>query len=161
MPYLWLPPSNEERSLRLWPHRSLPPRGFAWFIGLTAALIALPLVGLLGTPVLWGMLPFVVAAVAAIWFALQRSYRDGAILEELRLWPDRVTLTRHDPRRAARQWEANPHWVQVTLRATGGPVAEYLTLKGAGREVELGAFLTEEERRALYADLSDALRALR
>lgn len=161
MPYQWSPLDKDERSLRLWPHRSLPPRGFAWFIGLTALLIGLPLLALLGSPVLWGMLPFVLGAVAAIWFALQRSYRDGAILEELRLWPDRITLTRHDPRRAARQWEANPHWVQVSLRATGGPVAEYLTLKGAGREVEIGAFLSVEERRTLYGDLSEVLRALR
>ncbi len=161
MPYQWLPSSDAPPSLRLWPHRSLPPRGFAWFIGLTAVLIGLPLLALIGSPVLWGMLPFVVGAVAAIWVALRRNTADGAILEELHLTADKVTLTRRDPGRAPRIWEANPHWVKVALRPIGGPVPDYVTLSGAGREVEIGAFLSDGERRALYADLRDALHGLR
>jgi uncharacterized membrane protein len=43
--------------------------------------------------------------------------------------------------------------VQVQLYPTGGPVPQYLTLKGGGREVELGAFLSEDERRTLKDDL--------
>lgn len=35
----------------------------------------------------------------------------------------------------------------------GGPVPQYLTLKGGGREVEIGAFLSPEEREALYPDI--------
>ena len=34
----------------------------------------------------------------------------------------------------------------------------YITLKGKGREVEIGAFLSEEERLSLYDDLNRALR---
>ena len=34
----------------------------------------------------------------------------------------------------------------------------YVTLTGGGREVEIGAFLTEEERIALYDDLKEKLR---
>jgi uncharacterized membrane protein len=36
-------------------------------------------------------------------------------------------------------------------------VPDYVTLTGAGREVEIGAFLTEDERRALFSELSDLL----
>ena len=43
----------------------------------------------------------------------------------------------------------------------GGPVEAYLTLSGSGREVELGAFLTPDERRALDIDLRSRLAALR
>src|SRR5690554_7199142 len=80
--------------LRLWPHRSLPRTGFVTFIALTAGLLALPLIALLGSPVLWGLLPFVVTTVAGVWIALQRSYRDGEVLEELALWPDHMRVTR-------------------------------------------------------------------
>jgi uncharacterized membrane protein len=40
----------------------------------------------------------------------------------------------------------------------GGPVPNYVTLTGDGREVEIGAFLSEEERIALYGDLTQKLR---
>ena len=138
--------------LRLWPHRSLPRVGFVWVIGATAGLLGLPLVAVLGTPVLWGLLPFVVGTVWALWAALKRSYRDGEVTEVLRLWPGRVRLDRQD-RQGARGWEANPHWVEVKIRREGPPVAAYLTLRGGGREVEIGAFLSEEERLALWPEL--------
>lgn len=160
MPYQWLPPDGTTERLHLWPHRSLTQRGFVWFIGLTAGLIAVPLMAILGSPVLWALLPFLGAAVWAIWFALRKNGRDRDIVEDLVLSPDLVTLTRHGP--GGRQdWQANPHWVRARLHPTGGPVPNYLTLKGEGREVELGAFLAEEERVALRADLAERLAALR
>lgn len=153
MPYEWLPSNDDEARLHLWPHRSLSQRGFVWFLGLTAALIAVPLVGILGSPVVWALLPFLLATLAAIWFALRKNGRDRDILEDLRLTPAQVTLSRHGPGRHRRDWSANPHWLRVTLHESGGPVPNYLTLKGENREVELGAFLSEDERIALYRDL--------
>lgn len=161
MPYEWLPPEGGEDRLHLWPHRSLTQRGFVWFIGATASLIAVPLIGILGSPVLWALLPFLVGTIWAIWFALRKNSRDREIVEDLRLSPDRITLVRHGPRGRRQDWEANPYWVRATLHETGGPVPNYLTLKGDGREVELGAFLSEEERIALRGELQSRLRALR
>ena len=162
MPYQWLPPAPDGAlELRLWPHRSLTRRGFAGFIGVTALLIALPLIGLIGKPVLWGVLPFLVVAVAGIWVALRKSERDREIIEVLTLAQSRATLVRTGPGRQTQSWEANPHWVQTILHPTGGPVPNYLTLRGAPREVELGAFLTEDERIALCGDLSSRLSRLR
>ncbi len=161
MPYEWLPPAPDMAEVHLWPYRSLPKAGLVWFIGGTAAMIALPLVAVLGSPVLWGVLPFLVAAIAAIWWALARSYKDAEIIEDLILTPERVTLTRHGPRGRRQAWDANPHWVRLTLHPKGGPVPNYLTMKGEGREVELGAFLTEAERIALRAEVQARLSALR
>lgn len=161
MPYEWLPPEDGRQRLHLWPHRSLSQRGFVWFIGLTAGLIAVPLLSILGSPVLWALLPFLMATVWGIWFALRKNGTDRDIVEDLTLAPALLTLTRHDPRRGRQSWEANPHWVRVTLHATGGPVPQYLTLRGSDREVELGAFLSEEERVALRNDLAERLAALR
>jgi uncharacterized membrane protein len=160
MPYHWSP-TPDTPTLSLWPHQSLGPTGFAWFIGLTAIAIALPLITMLGSPVWWGLLPPIAAALAAIWFAIRRNARDHAITEELHLTPDLITLHRHGPRALHQEWQANPHWVQITLYPTEGPVPQYLTLRGGGREVELGAFLSEDERRALSAELREKLRAIR
>lgn len=164
MPYEWIPPEPGDAGgagpyrAHLWPYRSLPRKGFVLFIGLTAGLVALPLIVVLGSPVLWGLLPFVVLAVAGVWWGLQRSYRDGEIVEDLTLDADSVTLVRYGPRGRVQDWRANPYWVKVTLHRTGGPAPNYLTLSGAGREVELGAFLTEEERLRLAGELRAALR---
>jgi uncharacterized membrane protein len=55
------------------------------------------------------------------------------------LWDDLIRIERHEPRRREPlDWEANPYWVRVALHAKGGPVPNYLTLSGGGREVELG-----------------------
>ena len=50
MPCQWLPATDDAAHLHLWPHRSLPRRGFVGFFGLTAALGAVPLVGTFGAP---------------------------------------------------------------------------------------------------------------
>jgi uncharacterized membrane protein len=145
--------------LRLTPHRSLTPEGFVWFIGATAVLISVPLFSILGTGVFWVLLPFIVAAVWAVWAALKRSWRDRELYEEVTLWDDLIRVERFEPRRPAPLgWEANPYWVRVALHAKGGPVPNYLTLSGGGREVELGAFLTPLERVELKDRLERMLR---
>lgn len=165
MPYEWTTPDGPDgpdapkAELHLWPYRSLLRRDFVIFISLTAALVLVPLMAVIGSPVLWGILPFILLMLAGIWWGLSRSYKDGEIVEELRLWPDRIELDRHDRKSGHRTWAANPYWVQVKMRQDG-PVPNYVTLKGEGREVEIGAFLSEEERAALYDELLGRLARL-
>ncbi len=146
--------------LTLWPHRSLSRRGFAWVIGLVASGLALPLVALAGSSAAWGLLPFLIATLLALYAAIQRSYADARLTEELRLWPDLITVERRDPKGRIRRWCANPFWVQIRL-LDNAPIEKYLTLTGNGREIELGAFLSPDERETLYRDLRTALGALR
>ncbi len=42
------------------------------------------------------------------------------------------------------------------MQETDGPVLNYLTLRGGGRTVEIGSFLSEQERPKLAQDLRDA-----
>ena len=58
-----------------------------------------------------------------------------------------------------RSTQANPHWVRASLYPSGGPVANYLTLVGNQREVELGAFLVPEERQEIHDRLQLLLAA--
>lgn len=158
MPYEWTR-TPEHNVLHLWPYRSLPRRGFVMFIGGTALMVTVPLFAVIGSAVLWGLLPFLVMAVGGMYWALDRSYRDGEIIETLTFEPARLQLIRHGPRGKHQEWEANPHWVRVELHKKGGPVPDYITLKGGPREVELGAFLSEEERGTLIRELREALAA--
>lgn len=160
MPYEWTTDPDEKQAarLRLWPHRSLPRKGFAAFILATFALITVPLYPLLGTVVLWALLPFLLLAVAAIWWALEKSYRDADMTEELSIDPDQTHLVRTNPGGARQEWDCLSYWARAHMHPTGGPVAHYITLRGSDREVEIGAFLSEDERKALYGEIVDALK---
>ena len=58
-------------------------------------------------------------------------------------------------------WACNPYWVRVSSHDNAGPVKHYVTLSGNGREVEIGAFLSEEERKRLYPELRAAISEMR
>jgi uncharacterized membrane protein len=146
-------------TLTLWPNRSLTQRGFAGFLALLAACLAVPLIPLLGTAAAWGLLPFLVGMLLAVYAAIRRSYADGRLVEELRLWPDLITVERREPRGAVHRWHANPNWVRLRL-LENARIEKYLTIEGNGREIELGAFLSPDERQQLYADLRAALAGL-
>ncbi|WP_120500844.1 DUF2244 domain-containing protein [Roseovarius sp. EL26] len=159
MPYQWVDTAQKtDRQLILRPHRSLPRQGFFWFILVTFGVITIPLYPLLGTFVLWGLLPFLLLTVAGLWWALEHSYFTGKLREELTITPAAAYLRRVEPNGTVLEWDSKTYWTKVHLHPQGGPVDSYLTLKGNGREVELGAFLSEDERKALYVEVSDALR---
>lgn len=160
MPYTWTD-TPETRRLTLWPHRSLPRKGFAAMILATFVLITVPLYPLLGTFVLWGLLPFLMLAVAALWWALERSYHDRDILEELIMSPETIHLSRRNPKGDRQDWDCNTFWARAEMHQRGGPVPFYVTLSGNGRRVEIGAFLSEPERQSLYGELAEALRQIR
>lgn len=155
MPYAWSD-TPKETKLTLWPHQSMTPQGFTWFIGATAVMLSLPLFAVLGSAVAWVLMVFFLATIAAVWRAIKVNQHRRSLHEELKLSDTHIDL-RHVPAKGAPlSWDANRHWVRVTLRHDG-PVENYLTLRGGGREVELGTFLTPEEREGLYRELTTLL----
>ena len=157
MPYRWKD-TPDTRTLTLWPHQSLTAEGFAWFIGPTAALLCLPLLAVLGSPVVWVLMGFFALTLWGTWRAIMANRRSRQMHEELVLSNEAVSLSHAPARGATLTWKAHPDWVTVHLHDKG-PVEHYLTLRGGGREVELGRFLTPEERIGLYDDLRTRIRA--
>lgn len=160
MPYTWSKDTSEtgaQERLTIWPYRSLSRKGFAIFILVTAGMISLPLLSVLGTVVLWGILPFFAVVVGGVWWAIERSYRDADMGEELTINPGAVHLVRTNVRGPVQTWECDSYWAKVHMHPTGGPVPHYVTLTGKGREVEIGAFLSEDERKRLYDEIAQAL----
>jgi uncharacterized membrane protein len=163
MPYRWIEQDDatSPAELHLWPHRSLTGRGFVWFFGSTFALVSLPLLAVIGSPILWGLLPFFVICLGGMWLAIRRNDRDRSVFERLRIDSHELSVERHDPGRAIRRWSTNPYWVRVLTYPKDGPVEHYLTLKGDGREIEIGSFLSPEERQDLEGELRRALDRVR
>ena len=152
--------ANRIATVELWPYNSLKPKGFVLFLGITFALISIPLFNVLGTKVFWGLFPFLFVTLTGVWFALRRSLNDRQILEQLTLSKEEIVLIRQDPSGEQKKWVCSPYWARLKMYDKEGPVSNYITLRGNGREVELGSFLGEEERKNLYYDLSRLLNEL-
>jgi len=112
MPYELTRQTETRAQLRAWPHNALPPRGYATTIALTASTLALPLLAVIGSPVLWGLLPFALLAIWGLWYALDRNWRDRQILERMDLNRSRITLHRFNPRGPDQDWTADPNWAR-------------------------------------------------
>ena len=54
-------------------------------------------------------------------------------------------------------WECNPYWTKVHLDINNPKLKNYLTLAGKGKRIELGAFLSPDERLELRDKIQNAL----
>lgn len=131
------------------------------FIWVTFVALMIPLFGLLGTAVLWGVLPFILVVFGAMWWGLQHSYKSAELCEVLTITATDTHLIRHNPRADDQTWDCNTYWVKPELHPHHKPVPFYLTLRGNARTVEIGAFLTPPERQRLFGEISDALGAIK
>lgn len=157
MPYQWThQESQDQAKVELWAHNALSETDLATVVLMCFAVAILPLFIFLGTNIYWGLLPFIVGSVAALWYSLRRNQSDRNIRETLNINPTAVELTHQPARGSALHWSCNKHWVKVQLYPQNGRIEEYLTLRGGGREVELGRFLTAQERKRLYHELRSA-----
>ncbi|MEM8595722.1 MAG: DUF2244 domain-containing protein [Pseudomonadota bacterium] len=144
-------------ALDLSPNRSLSTTGRKRFLWFAASGFALPLLPLVLTPVLWIPLAFALIVLTGLWYALRRNTADGQLCERVTLWPNELRVERRETSGIVRRWRADPYWVRLTLHENGRP-EQYLTIKGGGREIELGAFLSPEERVELAERLEAAIR---
>jgi len=117
--------------------------------------MALSILALLDNGVMWIIAAALRTALIAIWVALKASWQRGTVREELEIWIDKVHLRRIGPDGSCQVWQANPYWVDVEMQQTGGPVPNYLTLRGRRRTVEIGSLLSEQARPKLAQDLQD------
>lgn len=130
-------------------------------MGITAFMLTMPLWGIAGTPVFWGLAPFMVMAFIGLWFAIRRNGRNLELTETVWIWRDEVRVERREADGRVLRWQADPMKVRLHLHKDA-KIDDYLTVTGGGREIELGAFLAPEERVDLAADVERALtRAIR
>ncbi len=151
-PPLW------ETSLR--PNRSLGTTGFRYIMIIAAIGLLLPSIPFLlaGAGVFW--LGFAGLALTLLWLAITLNNHHGRLREHIGLWPDLIAVERHEPNGKIKRWQCNPYWMRSHLHKSGGPVKNYLTLTGNDRCIELGAFLSPQERVALYLEIETAIKSL-
>ncbi|MEM9060353.1 MAG: DUF2244 domain-containing protein [Pseudomonadota bacterium] len=147
--------------VELWPNQSLTQPGLIWFLGISAAFLALPAATIIGTAVFWGLTPFLAIAFLGIWFAIRLNGRNLSFSETLWIWRDEIRVERREPNGRRLRWQAEPFRVRLRIHKDA-KIEDYLTLSGGGRIIELGAFLAPSERIALADEIESALtRAVR
>ena len=139
-------------SARLTPHRSLGPRGFLVLMAVLCAVsfIAGVIFWLAGA---WPVVGFFGLDVLLVYLAFKLNYASARRYETVEISGDELIVRRVVPGREPKQWTFHPYWVRVEMESDGefhGPL--YLTSHGT--RLQIGAFLSGEERR----DFADALR---
>ena len=100
------------------------------------------------------VLPFSGIEMLALGIALYLSMRDASRQEVVSIGAHRITVE-FGCRRPETLFELSRAWVQVVLeRPAGTWHPSRLTLRSHGREIEIGSFLTEDERQALGRELA-------
>lgn len=107
----------------------------------------------------WLVLPFVGLEIAALAMAFVWCCRHAGDREMLALDSDGLTLTCAIGARQDRHL-FNPLWTRVELETGRTPEHARVYLRGHGRRIEVGRFLTGARRAALAADLRAALGSL-
>ncbi len=144
----------------LWPNRSLGRTGFRVTMAILAIGFAIPVLPFVWAGAYWVLLPFVGVAFTSLWLAFKVNNRHGQLREHISLWQDLIAVERHEVNGDIKRWRCNPYWMRSKLVKEGGPVDNYLTLIGADREIELGVFLSPEERVELLAEIEAAIKRL-
>jgi len=138
----------------LYPHRSLPPRGFLVLMLLLggvsfAAGVSFVLIGA------WPIFGYFGLDVLLVYLAFRASYRSARMHEWVRLTEDKLTVERVGQRGERRRWQFQPFWLRVVLEEQDE--TNRLVLTSHGRELTVGGFLAPQERKNLAAALKAAL----
>jgi uncharacterized membrane protein len=142
--------------LTLTPNRSLRRDQARWLLVLVGGFFLIGSIRFLILG-LWPVIPFMVADVALLAWALRASYRSGGARERLVLADDgQFTFTRISPWGEAKVAELEPYFTRVHIEET--PLGDaHLFLASQGRRLRVGQFLSAPERREVGALIREGL----
>ena len=143
-------------SLTIWPHRSCSKKTFLLIIVIIGFILIAPTFLFLNIGFALSILPFSLLSIFLLFFVGNKNFNDALLIEKLKIYPKKIILERKESNNDIKKWHSNPYWTKVNIY-NNGPVESYLTLKGNGKEVELGSFLTPEERISLKKLIDDTL----
>lgn len=148
--------AEEKESVRfdavLHPHPSLTPRNFFLlmaFIGVISFCGGVAFVIAGPGPVIG----FFAIDIVLVYLAFKQNFRDARRYETVQLTDKTLTVERINPSGKRERWRFQPYWLQVEIADDPAPDSA-LVLRSHGRVVEIGSFLTSNEK----IDLANALR---
>jgi uncharacterized membrane protein len=124
---------------------------------LTLAVVSLCLAGLLALLGYWPILLIAVIQLALVAWILIRAWERTWVSEVIEIDTDRISVT-HRRHKRTRHYELETAWTVIELRQP--EIAWYsprVLLRSGSQTVELGSFLTGEEKQQLVQQLQSAI----
>ena len=143
--------------MRLAPNRSLDSFGTKIVFLVIACGFLLPIIPFIGSPIGTTLTIFSGLTFYLFLIMLQRNFQQGTTFEEIFISKSKVVVLHQEKNKKQKIWEGNPYWTSVTLDINNPKLKNYLTLAGKGRHIELGAFLSPDERIQLSDKIQNAL----
>lgn len=143
---------EEARVFVLQPNCGVYWRTTVWvFVGI--AVVSLSIAIMFAIAGFWPILPFAGLELTALGVALYVSAVRGNYREEIRVDSSAVEITKGQ-KEPEKTWKFDLAWSEVSLEASFHRwYPSRLEIRSQGKAVELGAFLTEEERLSLADEL--------
>ena len=143
--------------LRLFPNRSLDKHGTKVVFGIIACGFLLPIIPFIGSPIGTTLTIFSGLTFYLFLTFLQKSFQQGSTFEEILISKNKIIVVHKEKNKEYKTWEGNPYWTRVNVDIDNPKLKNYLTLAGKGRHIEVGAFLSPNERMELRDKIQNAL----
>ena len=143
--------------IRLAPNRSLDSYGTKIVFLVIACGFLLPILPFIGSPIGTTLTIFSGLTFYLFLIMLQRNFQQGNTFEEIFISKRKITVVHQEKNKERLTWECNPYWTKVHLDINNPRLKNYLTLAGKGKHIELGAFLSPNERLELRDKIQNAL----
>ena len=139
------------------PNRSLSSEGTLVVFVILAIGLAIPIIPFIGSEV--GITLTLFSGVTFYLFLvfLGKSFQSGQLYEEIKISSGKIEITHKEKNKKKLTWEGNPFWAKVVMEEKENKVENYLTIQEKGRHIELGAFLSPNERINLKNEIQNAL----
>ncbi len=138
--------SGDFYEMTLWPNRSFETKNLKFLLLIVFLGLIIPVLPFLGSMMGTVLLLFSMTTLVTFGSLFLQSYSGGNLKETIRIDQNEISVTRIEADGRKLFWRANSYWAKVKLYPEGQIVQNYLTLTGGSREIELGAYLSPEER---------------
>ena len=109
----------------------------------------------------WPIVGFLGLDVLAVWWALAASRRDGRRFERVTLWPDELEVKRLSASGREELARFSPRATRLVIDRDFNERTTALRLRTADADVEIGAFLSPDDKASFAKAFGTALRKAR
>jgi uncharacterized membrane protein len=144
----------------LTPHRSLSPQGIRWVIAFTAVMASIPGLAFFAMGA-WPVVGLLGLDIVLLTWALTASFADKDVFEEITLWPDALDIRRVNRKGRETSLSFNPFLVRFSAVRDADERVIALKIETRDGEVEIGKFLTPDDKANFAEMFAPALRRAR